>query len=109
MLAVELGRNAGHAVQVRVTQGNEPRHFLKMFHGTMIVFSGGHASGFKNIQNEDTYDGNGVRLFRVRGTNADDVQALQLSAQASSLASDDSFVLETPDATYVWHGKVFVE
>ncbi len=34
----ELG---GKAVQVRVIQGREPRHFIKMFGGKMVVFSGG--------------------------------------------------------------------
>lgn len=28
----------GRAVQVRVTQGNEPRHFLKMFKGTQFYY-----------------------------------------------------------------------
>lgn len=104
IFAVQLGRDL-NAVQVRVTQGNEPRHFLKLFHGAMIVFAGGHSSGFNGIQKEDTYENDGVRLFCVRGTTSDDVRAVQVTAQASSLASDDSFVLEKPDSTYVWHGK----
>jgi len=33
----ELG---GKAVQVRMVQGREPRHFIKMFGGSMVVFSG---------------------------------------------------------------------
>ncbi len=37
----ELG---GKAVQVRVIQGREPRHFIKMFGGKMVVFSGGKVS-----------------------------------------------------------------
>ena len=55
----------GRAVQVRVTQDNEPRHFLKMFKGKMIIFSGGHASGFRNVHDYDSYDLDGTRLFRV--------------------------------------------
>ncbi|XP_065073533.1 gelsolin isoform X3 [Ochlerotatus camptorhynchus] len=94
----------GKAVQVRVTQGNEPRHFLKIFKGKMINFTGGHASGFKNVHDHDTYDVDGTRLFRIRGTSSDDVRAEQLPETASSLASDDVFILETPSATYVWHG-----
>ena len=31
----------GKAIQVRVVQGKEPRHFIKMFGGKMVVFSGG--------------------------------------------------------------------
>lgn len=96
----------GSAIQVRVTQGHEPRHFLKIFKGKMVVFSGGHASGFKNIQDNDTYDVDGTRLFRIRGTLADDVRADQMPEVAASLASDDVFILETPNATYIWHGIV---
>jgi Gelsolin repeat len=39
----ELG---GAAVQVRVTQGKEPPHFLSLFAGRFIVISGGYASSF---------------------------------------------------------------
>lgn len=56
----------GKAVQVRITQGNEPRHFLKMFKGRMIIFTGGRASGFRNIRDYDSYDVDGTRLFHVR-------------------------------------------
>ena len=35
-----------------------------------IFFSGGKASGFKNITDHDTYDVDGTRLFRVRGVES---------------------------------------
>ena len=38
-----------------------------MFHGKMVVFAGGRASGFKNVHDHDTYDEDGTRLFRIRG------------------------------------------
>lgn len=94
------------ALQVRVVQGHEPRHFLKIFEGKMIVFHGGHAASYNTIQDNDTYDVEGTRLFRVRGTCIEDVRAEQLPLAAASLASDDSYVLETPDHTYIWSGKV---
>lgn len=97
---------SGSAVQVRVTQGHEPRHFLKIFKGKFITFTGGHASGFKNIQDNDTYDVDGTRLFRIRGTCEEDVRAIQMPEVAGSLASDDVFILETPNITYIWHGSV---
>lgn len=97
---------SGAAMQVRVIQGHEPRHFLKIFKGKLIIFNGGHASGFNNIQDNDTYDTEGVRLFRVRGTTADDVRADQMATSASSLASDDVFILETPEMSYIWEGHV---
>ena len=36
----------GRAVQVRVTQGKEPPHFMSIFKGKMIVYAGGFASSF---------------------------------------------------------------
>nr|CAD7200995.1 unnamed protein product [Timema douglasi] len=95
----------GKAVQVRVTQGNEPRHFLRIFKGKMIVFLGGKASGFRNLKDHDTYDVDGTRLFHIQGTSADDVRAVQVPEVAGSLNSDDVFVLETPNATYLWLGN----
>nr|CAD7424740.1 unnamed protein product [Timema monikensis] len=95
----------GKAVQVRVTQGNEPRHFLRIFKGKMIVFMGGKASGFRNLKDHDTYDVDGTRLFHIQGTSADDVRAVQVPEVAASLNSDDVFVLETPNATYLWLGN----
>jgi gelsolin len=98
----ELG---GRAVQVRVTQGHEPRHFLRIFRGKMIVFLGGKASGFRNLHDHDTYDVDGTRLFQVRETCPDDVRAVQVPEVTASLNSDDVFILETPSATYLWLGR----
>lgn len=72
----------------------------------MIVFSGGHASGFRNIHDYDSYDVDGTRLFHVRGFGADDMRAVQVPEVAASLNSDDVFVLETPSCTYIWNGVV---
>lgn len=69
------------------------------------MFSGGRASGFKNVRDHDTYDVDGTRLFRIRGTCAEDVRATQMPEVAASLASDDAFILETPKVTYIWYGK----
>ena len=64
--------------QVRVVQGREPRHFIKLWCGKMTVFSGGKASGFKNVHDHDTYDVDGTRMFRVRGTCQEDTRAVQV-------------------------------
>lgn len=103
--AVRLDNEIGGAIQVRVVQGNEPRHFLKLFKGRMITFMGGKASGFRNVHDMDTYDVDGTRLFSIRGTCAEDVRAVQVPEVTASLASDDVFILETPQKTYVWQGK----
>lgn len=98
----ELG---GKAVQVRVVQGFEPRHFLKIFKGKLVTFTGGKASGFKNLRDHDSYDVDGTRLFRIRGTCAEDVRASQVDEVTANLASDDVFILETPSETYIWMGE----
>ena len=67
---------------------------------------GGKASGFKNIHDHDTYDVDGTRLFRVRGTSEIDIRAEQVPEVAASLSSNDVFILETPSDTYVWAGAV---
>ena len=77
-----------------------------MFKGKFITFTGGHASGFRNSQDNDTYDVDGTRLFRIRGTCDEDVRANQMAEVAASLASDDVFVLETPETTFIWEGTV---
>jgi len=97
----------GSPIQVRVVQGCEPRHFIKMFGGSLIIFSGGKASGFKNVHDNDTYDVDGTRLFRVRGTSDQDVRAVQVQPEkAASLDTDDVFILEhKTENLWVWVGE----
>ena len=63
----ELG---GAATQVRVEMGKEPLPFIACFRGKMIVRSGGIASGFKNKNDEDSYDTDGIELFHVRDNSS---------------------------------------
>lgn len=97
----------GQAVQIRVQQGEEPRHFLMMFGGTLVIFSGGKASGFKNVNDRDEYDEDGVRLFRVRSLDANqkDSRVEQVDEKASNLSSEDVFVLESKETCWIWKGK----
>ena len=39
------------------------------------------ASGFKNMEDYDTYDKDGTRLFRVRGTCQEDVMTTQIQPE----------------------------
>lgn len=98
----ELG---GDPVQVRVVQNKEPKHFLALFKGRMIVHEGGVASGFKNVKAEDTFDTDGVSLFHVKGSNQFNTRAVQVAEKASSLNSGDCFVLLTPGTVYAWQGQ----
>lgn len=72
----------------------------------MVVHSGGRASGFKNRTEGDSYDVDGTRLFHVRGTDSINCRAVQVEEVATSLNSNDCFILETPATTYIWYGKV---
>jgi hypothetical protein len=105
LLAKELDDSmGGRPVQVRVVQGKEPAHFRSIFRGRMIVHSGGHASGFKNREDKDSYDADGVGLFHVKGTNPNNTYGIQVREHSSSLNSGDCFVLVTPSHAYVWKG-----
>lgn len=95
----------GSPVQVRVTQGKEPLHFLALFKGKMVIHQGGIASGFKNSTEEDSFDTDGVSLFHIKGSNEYNTRAVQVEEKASSLNSGDCFVLLTPDTMYIWEGE----
>uniref|UniRef100_A0A8C4HFU4 Villin-like n=1 Tax=Dicentrarchus labrax TaxID=13489 RepID=A0A8C4HFU4_DICLA len=89
----------GAPVQVRVVMGKEPRHFLAIFKGKLIIFEGG--TGRPGVVNPD----GGARLFQVRGTNELNTKATELQARASSLNTNDVFLLKTDQICYLWYGK----
>ncbi|XP_052236637.1 advillin-like isoform X1 [Dreissena polymorpha] len=101
--AVELDdKHGGAAVQVRVVQGKEPQHFMSMFDGKMIIFSGGHAGwsgGPSNNGPGDSY------MLQVRGTSILNTKAIQVPMEAASLNSNDVFVIFLKTAVYIWCGK----
>lgn len=47
-----------------------------------------------------------TRLFQVHGTNEYNTKAFEVPVRASSLNSNDVFVLKTPSCCYLWYGKV---
>nr|XP_015209569.1 PREDICTED: villin-like protein [Lepisosteus oculatus]XP_015209570.1 PREDICTED: villin-like protein [Lepisosteus oculatus]XP_015209571.1 PREDICTED: villin-like protein [Lepisosteus oculatus]XP_015209572.1 PREDICTED: villin-like protein [Lepisosteus oculatus]XP_015209573.1 PREDICTED: villin-like protein [Lepisosteus oculatus] len=89
----------GAAVQVRVTMGKEPRHFLAIFKGKLVIYEGG-TSRAGVVKPEP-----GARLFQVRGTNEFNTKATEVPARASSLNTNDVFLLKTDRVCYVWSGK----
>ncbi|XP_024086228.1 gelsolin, cytoplasmic [Cimex lectularius] len=106
MQAVKLDNElGGRAIQIRVEQGLEPAHFNSLFKGKMVIFMGGHASGFKNLRDYDSYDTDGTRLFRIVGTCANNVRAIQVPEVTESLNTNDAFLLETPTKSYLWMGN----
>lgn len=77
LLSVELDDSlGGRPVQVRVTQGKEPSHFRQLFKGRMVVYCGGHASGFNSASaSTDAIDS--TALFHVKVCVACDAPSLQ--------------------------------
>ncbi|KAK9527712.1 hypothetical protein VZT92_014250 [Zoarces viviparus] len=89
----------GAPVQVRVVMGKEPRHFLAIFKGKLVIFEGG--TGRPGVVNPD----GGARLFQVRGTNELNTKATEVLARASFLNTNDVFLLKTHHICYLWYGK----
>ncbi|XP_035713061.1 gelsolin, cytoplasmic isoform X2 [Folsomia candida] len=114
----EIGASAMHAVKldeelqlravmVRVLQGEEPSHFLRIFKGRMVVYLGGHVSAFKKVgeENEEIEGEEQGRLFHVRGTCDWDTRAVEVELKSGSLDSDDVFILNDKGGqTYIWIG-----
>ena len=80
VMAVQLDNKlGGRAVQVRIVQGKEPEHFLAIFGGKLIIYSGGRASSFEAQEGEkddvlgDTY------MLQVRGNATHNTKAVQVS------------------------------
>jgi len=106
LLSVQLEDSlGGKPVQVRVTQGKEPAHFRQLFKGRMVVYKGGNASGFAAKNGATATPQDDIALFHVRGTNALNTFGLHVNAVASSLNSEDSFVLVTPTSATAWLGN----
>ncbi|XP_034985186.2 villin-like protein [Zootoca vivipara] len=98
--AVELDKKYGdEPVQVRVTMGKEPRHFLSIFKGKLIIYEGGTSRAQKSEPEP------AVRLFQVRGTDEFNTKTVEVPARASSLNSNDVFLLRTNQMCYLWCGK----
>ncbi|KAM8802841.1 LOW QUALITY PROTEIN: advillin [Rhynchonycteris naso] len=98
--AVEVDRNFdGAPVQVRVTMGKEPRHFMAIFKGKLVIFEDG-TSRKGNAEPEPP-----VRLFQIQGNDKSNTKAVEVPALASSLNSNDVFLLMTQAEHYLWYGK----
>ncbi|XP_036359317.1 advillin isoform X2 [Octopus sinensis] len=87
----------GKAVQVRITQNQEPEHFLRIFHGKLIVLKG-DGRKMNDLNNK-------TMLFHVRGYSEYNTRAMQVEPVASSLNSNDAFVLIHQDYSYLWLGR----
>ncbi|KAM4796909.1 advillin [Rhinophrynus dorsalis] len=99
-LAVQLDQDFhGEPVQVQVCMGKEPRHFMAIFKGKLVIFQGG-TSRNRNEEPEPP-----VRLFQIHGTEPSNTKAVEVPAFATSLNSNDVFLLKTQAEHYLWCGK----
>jgi len=100
---MELG---GAATQIRVGQGMEPRHFIKMFGGNLVVINGGKGSGFRNSSQADEEDDSSVKLFQVQtATGQDDSRAIQVDPAEDGVISDDVYILSSSGSVIIWGGE----
>ncbi|KAM5270985.1 villin-1 [Hipposideros larvatus] len=86
-------------VQIRVPMGKEPPHLMSIFKGRMVVYQGGTSRATNQEPVPST------RLFQVRGTSTNNTKAFEVSARATSLNSNDVFILKTQSCCYLWYGK----
>uniref|UniRef100_A0AAX7V0T9 HP domain-containing protein n=1 Tax=Astatotilapia calliptera TaxID=8154 RepID=A0AAX7V0T9_ASTCA len=100
LFAVSLDQKYnGEPVQVRVTMGREPRHFMAIFKGKLVIFEGG-TSRKGSSEPEPP-----VRLFQVHGTDQFNTKTIEVPALATSLNSSDVFLLKSQTGMYLWCGK----
>ncbi|KAJ0065402.1 hypothetical protein NL108_009523 [Boleophthalmus pectinirostris] len=100
ILTVQLDDSMGGvATQVRVTQGKEPAHLVSLFKGNpMVVYLGGTSrDGGQSSPGE-------TRLFHIRLSSTKATRAVEVEPTASSLNTNDVFVLKTCDGVYLWKG-----
>ncbi|KAF9593278.1 hypothetical protein IFM89_021034 [Coptis chinensis] len=99
----------GRPVQGRIIQGKEPPQFIALFQ-PMVVLKGGISSGYKKFiadkgVPDDTYTADGVALIRISGTSLHDNKTIQVDPVATSLSSNDCFLLQTGSSLFTWHGN----
>ncbi|XP_050373662.1 villin-4 isoform X1 [Argentina anserina] len=98
------------AAQARIYEGNEPIQFYSIFQ-SIIVLKGGLSDGYKKYVAEkelpdETYQEDGVALFRVQGSGPDNMQAIQVEAVASSLNSSYCYIVHSGSTVFTWSGSL---
>lgn len=92
----------GEPYQIRVCEGKEPLHFFMIFGHKLLIYQGGHASGFKNVKDQ-AYSSD-TRLFQVRATG-NNARIVEVAPLAQSLNTSDVFLLNNAHASFLWVGK----
>ncbi|XP_034565918.1 scinderin like a [Notolabrus celidotus] len=90
----------GVATQVRVSQGQEPPHLVSIFKDKPLVI---HLGGTCRKHGES--ETANVRLYHVRRSSTRASRAVEVEPTATSLNTNDVFVLKSPEALFMWKGK----
>ncbi|CAN8326574.1 unnamed protein product [Cochlearia groenlandica] len=95
--------------QARIYEGKEPVQFFVIMQ-SFIVFKGGISSGYKKYiaekEVDDTYNENGLALFRIQGSGPENMQAVQVDPVASSLNSSYCYILHNDTSVFTWSGNL---
>ncbi|CAB1453805.1 unnamed protein product [Pleuronectes platessa] len=91
---------SGVATQVRVTQGREPPHLVSLFKNKPLVIHLGGTSR-KGGQSKPA----STRLFHIRLSSTRATRAVEVEPVASSLNTNDVFVLKESNSVMLWVGK----
>ena len=97
LLAGDLAKKLRFCQVDRVVQGKEPEHFLSHFPGLIILFG-------KRTSPLNLLPSAAPRLFQVRGNTEIDPYAVEAVANASSLNTNDAFVLVNNEKVFIWNG-----
>ncbi|CAN7032428.1 unnamed protein product [Brassica oleracea var. botrytis] len=96
--------------QARIYEGKEPIQFFVIMQ-SFITFKGGVSDAFKKYiaENEvpdNTYDKEGVALFRVQGSGPENMQAIQIEAVSTGLNSSHCYLLHGNSTVFTWCGNL---
>ncbi|XP_022565627.1 villin-5-like [Brassica napus] len=96
--------------QARIYEGKEPIQFFVIMQ-SFITFKGGVSDAFKKYiaENEvpdNTYDKEGVALFRVQGSGPENMQAIQIEAVSTGLNSSHCYILHGDSTVFTWCGNL---
>lgn len=99
--ALNLSKVYRGASQVRVVQGMEPTHFLKLFRDHSFIIHTGRDDPSK----KQTGKSDATRMYQIRGSELADTRTIEVPPLSAYLTTADTFILIVPDKqTYILHG-----
>ncbi|GJZ42403.1 villin-3 isoform X1 [Tanacetum coccineum] len=98
----------GRPVQGRIYQDKEPPQFVALFQ-PMVLFKGGLSSSYKSSIadkgiDDETYSPDSNSAIRILGTAVHNNKAYQVDPVATSLNSNECFVIYAGSHLYIWQG-----